>query len=400
MQQLQKENMVCKNIAQISKAQDSEGQISKEQTSNAHNRAAQNTTTQNSHAYNSTVNASLTNENIVHQLKQLVDEERKIAAQVIAYLHEVDARKLHLELGYPSLYEFCTRELGYSEGSAHRRISAMRLIKSVPEVEGKIKTGEISLSVASMAQNFFLKQKKKDEELSKDEKLDLLKKLENTSTRKCEKVLLEISPEPVRSDKERQITAALTEIRITVDHNFINKIELIKNQLSHSHPNLTTSEALSLALDFYTQKKDPLNNAQLPSAQKCKSIKWQGCKGMATKMHKGIKTPGQDSDCRFETSEREVRKTRYIPRNVLRAVWAKSNKQCSYVSPVTGQKCGSRRFLEVDHIIAYSRGGKNSLDNLQLLCDAHNRAKGAQSISTNNELMHCLLPAHERYKVT
>lgn len=33
--------------------------------------------------------------------------------------------------------------------------------------------------------------------------------------------------------------------------------------------------------------------------------------------------------------------------------------------------------LEVDHIIPKSRGGKNTADNVQLLCSACNRAKGA-----------------------
>lgn len=70
----------------------------------------------------------LTNENIVTQLKNLVAEERKLTAKILEYLREVERRNIFLEMGYPSLFEFCTKELGYAEGSAHRRISAMRLI--------------------------------------------------------------------------------------------------------------------------------------------------------------------------------------------------------------------------------------------------------------------------------
>jgi hypothetical protein len=84
-------------------------------------------------------------------------------------------RKLFLEMGYPSLFEFCLKELSYSEGSAQRRISAMRLLKSLPEIEPKIISGELSLSVVSQAQTFFRAQEKEQKPLDKNEKLDLLK---------------------------------------------------------------------------------------------------------------------------------------------------------------------------------------------------------------------------------
>src|ERR1700677_3167081 len=98
---------------------------------------------------------TFSNSDLILKLKNLVIEERKLTAEILEYLREVEVRKLFLELGYPSLFEFCMRELGYSEGSAQRRISAMRLIKTLPEIEDKIVTGELSLSVVSQAQSFF-----------------------------------------------------------------------------------------------------------------------------------------------------------------------------------------------------------------------------------------------------
>ena len=40
-------------------------------------------------------------------------------------------------------------------------------------------------------------------------------------------------------------------------------------------------------------------------------------------------------------------------------------------------KCGSRRNLEIDHIIPISKGGKTRLDNLQTLCHRCNMKKGS-----------------------
>lgn len=43
----------------------------------------------------------------------------------------------------------------------------------------------------------------------------------------------------------------------------------------------------------------------------------------------------------------------------------------------TCKKCGIRRFLEVDHVIAYSKGGLTVAENLQTLCNRCNQRKAA-----------------------
>jgi hypothetical protein len=71
--------------------------------------------------------SSLTDQNLIAELKNLVQQEREVLAETIRYLQEVDTRRLYLELGYSSLFSFCTQGLGYSEGSAYRRIKAARV---------------------------------------------------------------------------------------------------------------------------------------------------------------------------------------------------------------------------------------------------------------------------------
>ena len=61
---------------------------------------------------------SLDNEKLVTKLKFLVTEEKKNVAAQIVLLKEAKRRKLALNLGYPSLIEFCEKELGLTRDQA------------------------------------------------------------------------------------------------------------------------------------------------------------------------------------------------------------------------------------------------------------------------------------------
>jgi hypothetical protein len=63
--------------------------------------------------------------------------------------------------------------------------------------------------------------------------------------------------------------------------------------------------------------------------------------------------------------------SRYVPRKVLREVYARDSGQCTFVSP-DGRRCSAQGFLEVHHHEPFARGGAATIDNLQLSCRAHN----------------------------
>lgn len=64
-------------------------------------------------------------------------------------------------------------------------------------------------------------------------------------------------------------------------------------------------------------------------------------------------------------------KKQTIPREIRWQVWERDNFTC--------QKCGSRRYLTVDHIFPESKGGTLDIDNLQTLCRLCNSKKGNKS---------------------
>jgi hypothetical protein len=64
-------------------------------------------------------------------------------------------------------------------------------------------------------------------------------------------------------------------------------------------------------------------------------------------------------------------RSRYVPRKVLREVFARDGGQCAFVSS-EGRRCSAREFLEVHHHEPFARGGRATVDNLRLSCRAHN----------------------------
>src|SRR5438128_1792856 len=72
-------------------------------------------------------------------------KERKATLSVMDYLMELDSRKLYRESGYSSLFDFCLRKLGYSEGSAYRRIAGGRCMKEKPELKALFLEGKVTL---------------------------------------------------------------------------------------------------------------------------------------------------------------------------------------------------------------------------------------------------------------
>lgn len=279
---------------------------------------------------------------LINDLKTMVTQERKVLTEILHYLREVERRRLFLERGYASLFAFVTEELGYSEAAAYRRIQAMKLIQDLPEVEEKIESGKLSLTVASQLRHFIHKKAN----VSIEEKRDLIQQLEGTSARACEKKLIQMSPEEaLPKEKTRAISEEKTVIQFVANQKLMRKIEKLKSLLSHQNIEGRYDQLFEKAVDMALERLDPEKREERREKKKLTSAPKLEMKG------------------------------RYISKGVRDQVWLNAKGRCQYRDKLTGKACGSQYMLEMDHLKPYALGGSHTLDNLQLLCRNHNQHK-------------------------
>ncbi|BDG03095.1 HNH endonuclease [Anaeromyxobacter oryzae] len=88
-----------------------------------------------------------------NRLSELLRREHHAMAAVLVALAGFDAKRLWLELGYPSLFTYLNRELGLSKSAAFYRKTAAELIQRFPELVEPLEDGKLCLStVGELAQ--------------------------------------------------------------------------------------------------------------------------------------------------------------------------------------------------------------------------------------------------------
>src|SRR5437868_4463368 len=79
-------------------------------------------------------------------LSSSIASERTGTSRVLAYIAEFDRRRLYRDAGYPSMSEYCKRELHLSESAAYRRIMVARAARRFPTIFAAIEQGRVHLA--------------------------------------------------------------------------------------------------------------------------------------------------------------------------------------------------------------------------------------------------------------
>lgn len=272
--------------------------------------------------------SQLSDKALLQQTLLLVKREKELLSDILLHLQEVHKRRLYCDLGFGSLFQYCVKQLGYSEDQAYRRINALKLVKEMPEIQEQIAQGEISLSTLAVAQSLF----KTDATVDKKKVLTALR---NKSKREAEKIVREFSP---------KLPEAKNGLRLSLNPAQEEKWLAVKAKLAHS--NLSDEEVLEKLCDFFLAPK-PTPKAKSTNA-------------------KANQPAPKPAPPRSSASLA----TKTIPTPIKRLIRAQSHNKCS--------NCGSNYALEIDHRIPRAFGGTNHPKNLRILCRICNQRAAIQ----------------------
>jgi hypothetical protein len=275
-------------------------------------------------------------------LLDCVRRERAAVADVLRYLREVEARQLFLARGFSSLFAYCTGKLGYSEPEAYLRIQAMRLMRAVPEVEARIESGALSMSVAAEIQGAARREK-----MTAPAVHNLVVELSGTSKREAERKLAALFPGVHKPEQARPISGEMVEIRFTVTKEEAALLAELLNRKSHAN--------------FERSYRKLFMDLARAAKQKMESVSRVPRKEIPPK------------DAALLGPDQAQKRSRHIPAQTKRFIWKRDHGRCQYQDPQSGQRCESRHGLQIDHIRPFALGGKHKPENLRLLCGAHNR---------------------------
>jgi hypothetical protein len=324
-----------------------------------------------------------------NRLADLLARERAALGDFLVELATFDEQRLWVELGYASLFDFLTRELGLSKAAASFRKKAAELIQQFPETLEPIRDGRLCLSSVFELAKVLTAENRGEVlprffQLSKREAKVVAAALrpvdappqramvtplripvapapaaapatvpalpssaEFSPSVVCPAKLpdanrdLQQEPAPVPAPAPRPtvepLTADLSRFHVTVSRRFLEKLAAATDALSHSHPGATPDEILEAGLDLLLER--------------------------VAKRRGLVKNP--------HPTPRPSSNPDYVPAHVRRAVWERDGGRCQF-RLASGEICGSTHRLEIDHVEPRALGGPSTLENCRLACDAHN----------------------------
>jgi hypothetical protein len=334
----------------------------------------------------------LTDRVLLYQMDLLNVHERKVTVLVLRHLREIECRRLFVDLGFSSMHVYCIKHLKYSESQTQRRLSSARLMTELPEIEKDIQAGSLNLTNLAKFQSFARAERIASHPLNKEEKLEMLSQIQNKPTRQVERELIQKSHQPeLLAEKYHNISVVMNEVGQT---NQFSKFEALlseanqellqefKNLYAHELKDQANVSVLMFLLTKAVQHKKkqkvliikPKNNATPPSAPK---VNTEVKPKLESKLEsESVLTPKSKPTPELKPKLSPLRKVVSAP--TRRFIWHRAGDCCEQVV-AEGKKCRSKYALEIDHIIGVALGGTNDIENLQLLCRAHNSRRAIKA---------------------
>ena len=309
--------------------------------------------------------AQLSDPDLIETTVRVAGDERRVTADLLALLGEVDARRLYLSEGCSSLFSYCTTVLRFSEHEAYHRIEAARAARQFPVILDEIRDGSLTLTAVTLLRPH----------LTSDNSEALIAAARHKTRREIEHQMASLAPkpdaismirrlpeskelaaplqpsvslptsEPARPAEPRPVSAPLSSdrylLRVTLTAEAHAKLRKAQDLLRHSTPDGDPAEVIDRALTLLVAD---LERRRMAS----------------------VKQP--------RASRNTNASSRHVPAAVRRAVWSRDGGRCAFVG--RQGRCAETGQLECHHVHPFALGGATTADNLELRCRAHNQHEG------------------------
>jgi len=291
-------------------------------------------------------------------------------ADLLADIAEFDERKLFREEGYDSLFAWCVGVLPLSRDSALKRIDAARAARELPAIFYLVATGQLSLTaVVVLAPHL----RAVSAEVSKS-------LLEAAAGKTVEAIRLLLAGRFPRPDMPTQLVAlpgVATGGRLELIEN--PQREVASNPLPIERTKLVplAPKRFALQVTIPDETRELLEHVQSLIGHKGRDVAEVLHRALAELARKLEKRKFAATDRPRNGQHARSSNPHYIPAHVKRAVWKRDGGRCTYVSP-DGHRCECRSNLQYDHIVPVKHEGEATVDNVRLLCHAHNQLMAEQ----------------------
>ncbi len=325
---------------------------------------------------------SISDDELLRRLSELLQDSRRVEAELIAHIAEVDSRRLYA-LRASSLFTYCTEILHMSEHESFLRMTAARASRKHPELLDMLADGLLHLSGIKLLAPH----------LTEANRETLLNRAVHKSKREIEKLVAELFPKPdvpskIRKLPERRSKAKPKQTELGPDLVSSPDSEptqeapeeeaaappvppenrpAVVEPLSEAtyKVQFTASETLRDKLErLQALMRSPGNSINLATV--IEAAVTEKLEKLEAKRYGKTKDPKKNLED-TDTSP----SSRYIPAPVRRAVYERDRGQCAYVD-TTGRRCTETKRLEFHHLRPYGQGGDHSVENVELRCRTHN----------------------------
>src|SRR4051812_38956915 len=174
--------------------------------------------------------SDLSDADLISRLSETCLEGHRLTGRIVVYLGEVEERRLDLRAACTSMFDFCVRHLGMSEGAAYRRINAARLVRRFPRLLGPLERGELHLSTLVVLRPH----------LTEENVDELVAKVLGKTHREALELLAALAPRPDVLQAPRSRVVPLSEdrfaVQLTITRAMRDKLERARELMRHRDP--------------------------------------------------------------------------------------------------------------------------------------------------------------------